>query len=48
MIKQNLLVGNFEGAVDVAMKCGRMAEGLVIAYSQGKTLFESTLKTFFT
>lgn len=43
-----MLVGNYEGAIDCAMKCGRVAEALLIAYSQGKTLFEQTAKDFFT
>ena len=30
------------------MKCGRTAEALVIAYSVGQNLFNTTLKTFFT
>lgn len=33
-IKDNLIVGNFEGAIDCAMKCGRVAEALLIAYTQ--------------
>ena len=48
IIKQNLLIGNYNGAIDAALKCGRCAEALVIAYSQGPDVFKSTLKTFFT
>jgi protein transport protein SEC31 len=43
-----LLIGNYTGAIDAALKCGRGAEALVIAYSQGQDIFKSTLKTFFT
>jgi protein transport protein SEC31 len=42
------LIGNYTGAIDAALKCGRGAEALVIAYSQGQDIFKSTLKTFFT
>ena len=48
IIKQNLLIGNYTAAIDAALKCGRTAEALVIAYSQGTDIFRSTLKTFFT
>lgn len=48
LIKQNLLIGNYGGAIDAALKCGRTAEALIIAYSQGQETFKSTLKTFFT
>lgn len=48
IIKQNLLIGNYTGAIDAALKCGRGAEALAIAYSQGQDIFKSTLKTFFT
>jgi protein transport protein SEC31 len=42
------LIGNPGGAIDAAIKCGRTAEALIIAYSQGQDVFKSTLKTFFT
>lgn len=48
LIKQNLMIGNYGGAIDAALKCGRTAEALIIAYSQGQEIFNSTLKTFFT
>jgi protein transport protein SEC31 len=48
LIKQNMLIGNYEGAIDAALKCGRTAEALIIAYSIDQTTFNSTLKTFFT
>ena len=48
LIKQNILIGNYEGAIDAALKCGRTAEALIIAYSIDQNTFTSTLKTFFT
>jgi protein transport protein SEC31 len=42
------LIGNYEGAIDAALKCGRTAEALIIAYSVDQNLFNNTLKTFFT
>lgn len=33
MIKENLIIGNYEGSIDCAMKCGRVTEALLIAYS---------------
>jgi hypothetical protein len=48
LVKQNILIGNYEGAIDAALKCGRTAEALVIAYSVDQNLFANTLKTFFT
>ena len=48
LIKQNLLIGNYGGAIDAALKCGRTAEALIIAFSQGQDIFKATLKTFFT
>jgi protein transport protein SEC31 len=46
-IKHNIIIGNYEGAVDCALKCGRMGEALLLAYSHSKELFESTSKAFF-
>jgi protein transport protein SEC31 len=48
LVKQNILIGNYEGAIDAALKCGRTAEALIIAYSVDQNLFNNTLKTFFT
>ena len=48
LVKQNILIGNYEGAIDAALKCGRTAEALIIAYSVDQNLFATTLKTFFT
>lgn len=43
MIKENMIVGNYEGAIDCSMKCGRVAEALLIAYSQNADLFKATI-----
>ena len=48
LIKQNILIGNYEGAIDAALKCRRNAEALIIAYSVDQNLFKQTLETFFT
>lgn len=48
IIKENILVGNYEGAIDCALKCGRNAEALLIAYSKSPELFQQTMKSFFT
>lgn len=37
-IKKNLLIGNNEGAVDCALKCGRVTEAFLIAYSKDQSL----------
>lgn len=43
-----MLIGNYEGAIDAAIKCGRAAQALIIAYSVDQSMFNNTLKTFFT
>ena len=48
LIKHNMLIGNYDGAIDAALKCGRTAEALIIAYSVDQNTFNNTLKTFFT
>ena len=48
LVKQNILIGNYEGAIDAALKCGRTAEALIIAYSVDQNLFSNTLKAYFT
>lgn len=40
IIKQNLLVGQLEYAAQVALKCGRTTEALLIAEAGGKDLYE--------
>ena len=47
MIKKNLMIGNFQGAIDASMKCGRTVEALLLAYSQSEELFKETMKQFF-
>ena len=48
IIKDNLIIGNYDGAIDCALKCGRSAEALLLAYSQGKDTFESTMSSYLT
>lgn len=36
IIKRNLLIGNLEYAAEVALKCGRTAEALLIAEAGGQ------------
>jgi protein transport protein SEC31 len=33
MIKDNFFIGNLEGAIDCALKCGRYGEAFMLAYS---------------
>ena len=33
MIKNNIVIGNYEGAINGAMKCGRTVEALILAHS---------------
>lgn len=44
IIKENIIIGNYEGAIDCALKCGRLAEALLIAYSQKQELFKKTIE----
>ena len=46
IIKDNLLIGNMEGAVDSALKCGRSAEALIFASFGGDELFKATKEKF--
>lgn len=48
IIKSNILIGNIEGAVDSALKCGRVAEALLLAYAKGGDFFKSTIKSYVT
>lgn len=48
IIKTNMLIGNIEGAVDSALKCGRVAEALLLAYAKGGEFFKSTIKSYVT
>lgn len=47
IIKQNILIGNYEGAIDCALKCGRNGEALLLAHSHSDELFEATANAFF-
>lgn len=48
LIKQSLLTGDLESAVEVAMKCGREAEALLIAVSSGnQDLLNKTKNEYF-
>ena len=47
LIKQSLLIGDLESAVDVALKCGRDAEALLIASAGDKELFNKVKQSFF-
>lgn len=38
-----MIIGNFSGAIDCALKCGRMTEALLIAYSKGEEVFKATM-----
>ena len=46
MIKRNILVGNIEEAVDVALKCGRVAEAILLAYTRGDECFFNTVESY--
>lgn len=47
IIKQNLLIGQLEYAAEVALKCGRSTEALLIAEAGGKELYEQIKASFF-
>ena len=47
LIKHSLLIGDLESAVDVALKCGRDAEALLIASAGDKNLFNKAKASFF-
>ena len=42
LIKQSILVGDFEGAVDCCMRCGRFADALLLAASGNPDLWKKT------
>lgn len=48
LIKDSLLIGDLDNAVEVAMKCGRDAEALLIASTGSKELFAKAKNLFFT
>jgi hypothetical protein len=47
IIKQNLLIGELEYAAQVALKCGRSTEALLIAEAGGKELYEQIKEEYF-
>jgi hypothetical protein len=47
LIKDSLLIGDLDNAVEVAMKCGRDAEALLIASTGSKDLFNKAKNLFF-
>ena len=47
MIKKNLMMGNLPYAAEVALKCGRSAEALLIAEQGGPELFEAIKQAYF-
>ena len=47
MIKKNLMMGNLEYAAEVALKCGRSAEALLIAEQGGQELFDDIKRMYF-
>lgn len=48
IIKDNILIGNIEGAVDAALRCGRVAEAFLLAYSKGPDFFHATFEAYVT
>ncbi len=46
MISQALLVGNFEGAVDLCLNDGRYAEAILLAISGGEELLKKTQQKY--
>lgn len=47
IIKRNLLIGNLEYAAEVALKCGRTTEALLIAEAGGATLHDRIKEEIF-
>jgi hypothetical protein len=47
IIKRNLLVGNLEYAAEVALKCGRTTEAMLIAEAGGEKLLERIKEEYF-
>lgn len=47
LIKDSLLIGDLEHAVEVAIKCGRDAEALLIASTGSQELFNKVKNSFF-
>lgn len=47
VVKQALLVGNFEAAVDCCFRTGNLADGLVLASCGGADLWTKTQERYF-
>ena len=47
IVKQALLVGNFEAAVDCCFRTGNLADGLVLASCGGADLWTKTQERYF-
>jgi protein transport protein SEC31 len=41
-VKRAVIVGNFEAAVDLCLKFGRLADALLLAATGGRELFQRT------
>lgn len=48
LIKDSILIGNIEGAVDTALRVGRVAEAFLLAYAKGADFFRTTVESFVT
>lgn len=46
LISQALLVGNFEGAVDLCLNDGRYAEAILLSISGGEDLLKKTQQKY--
>ena len=46
-VKRAIIAGNFEAAVDVCVKFGRMADALLLAATGGRELFQRTQERYF-
>ncbi|KFO91075.1 Protein transport protein Sec31B [Buceros rhinoceros silvestris] len=47
LISQALLLGNFEGAVELCMRAGRFADAIILAIAGGPNLLKETQKRYF-
>lgn len=47
LISQALLLGNFEGAVELCMRAERFADAIILAIAGGDNLLKETQKRYF-
>lgn len=47
LISQALLVGNFDGAVELCMRAERFADAIILAIAGGEKLLRETQKHYF-